>query len=235
MPFKKSYRRKTNRHARHARRRRNIYGTRATFVPRGLAIKRANQIQQRVMYFKAAGTIASFPTPATGLAQFGWRTNDQSGAVPTPLIPDDFTTAAELYQEYKILAIRVRIFAANVGAELITTGPPVTELNRGNTVIYKDNDIKPSEPLPDNIVDVINYGSAKLIPSRVSRWTTNLFRPKGFPKWGCCDPNVPAAERTADAWNGGIFLLTTQCTPGQTLWFHQVTYKVAFRGRNYAP
>lgn len=234
MPYRRRYTARTRRRPMMRRRRNNMYGTKPSFVPRPLAIRRANQIQTRVMYFKAAGTIASFPTPATGLAQFGFKTNNQTTTPPTPNVPEDFDVASQLYQEYKILAIRVKLFAANIGAELLATGSPVSELNRGNTVVYKDNDIKPSEVQPTTIVDVINYGSARLIPSRTSRYTSVLYRPKGFPKWGCCDPNVPAAERNADAWNGGIFMLTTQCTPGQTLWYFQVSYKVAFRGRNYA-
>lgn len=44
---------------RRPRRRRNVYGTKARFMPKMLAIKRYNNIATKTFYFKDAGTIAA--------------------------------------------------------------------------------------------------------------------------------------------------------------------------------
>jgi len=227
MPYTRRRRRAPAR-----RPRRKPYGTKASFMPRALAMKRYNQVSTKCFYFKSAGQIASNPD---GVIQFSWTTTTAGGGVGglIPSIPFDFERVSQAYTEYKVLAIKVRLFAANVGAELLATGNPVTELARGNTCLFKDQNLITSEPFPDSITEVINYGSAKLIPSRTSKWTTTMYRPKGLPEWGQIDDNIPDADKKTDPWNGGIFMLSTNCTGGRVLWFYQATYKVVFRGRNY--
>lgn len=225
------------------RRRPRIYGTKPKFMPRMLAAKRYGQVSTKTFYFKSAGQINS---DINGTVNTSWRT--QFGPV-TPGDPNrmpniaDAYTFAECYTEYKVLAIKVKIFAANIGTEGgRLPGPPPTVIapgvQRGNTVMYLDQDIRPGEQLPDNITDVMTLGSAKMIPSRVSQYTRTIYRKKGVPEWGCCDRNVPVSDRQPDPWYGGIFILGNNArplSPQPILWYFTVTYKIIFRGRSFTP
>ena len=102
--------------------------------------------------------------------------------------------------------------------------------------MFLDQDIRPNEPLQTNIVDVMNLGSCKMIPSRTDKHTKMLYRPKGYPEWGSCDRNVPISDREPDKWYGGIYLLGNFARPAiRPLWFYTVTYKMIFRGRSFTP
>lgn len=218
--------RRTRRTKRRPKRR--LYGTKASFMPKRLAQERYANVGTKTFYFKGTGVIA--PDTA-GITQFAWRTI-RGGQ---PAVPPDFPTVAELYTEYKLLAIRVKLFAANIGLEPAQTSPTATFMARGNTVLYVDQDINANEPLPSILTDVMNYGSTKMIPSRADKHTRVLYRAKGHPEWGCCDRNVPIADREPDSWNGGLFLLGTGASPtANALWYYTVSYKVVFRGRNYS-
>ena len=234
------------RRRRHRRRapRRRVYATKAAFMPKQLALKRYGNISTKTFYFRSAGSINS--DNITGITQQSWNNMGQPIAPGGfPQFPDiaDSTDVANLYTEYKVLAIRVRVFAANVGSEVgsLPSGAPplpvVAGFNRGDTVMFLDQDIKPGEQFPTAILDVMTYGSTRMIPSRISKYTRVIYRPKGHPEWGCCDRNVPLPNRTPDSWYGGIKLLGNNARPipgVSPLWFFTVTYKILFRGRNYS-
>lgn len=221
--------------------RRRIYATKASFIPKGLALKRYGQVSTKVFYFRSAGSLNS--QTGTGICTGRWTTQ-AGGATPgspnrMPDVADSYTIA-ECYNEYKVLAIRVRVFAANIGSEMgqIMPGPDRPGYNRGNTVMYLDQEIRPTEPLQTDIVNVMTYGSTRMIPSRADKHTKVLYRKKGVPEWGCCDRTVPASDRTPDPWHAGIFLLTNNARLNPSvnpLWFYTVTYKIIFRGRNFNP
>lgn len=228
--------------ARRTRRRRRRphrrpYGTKASFVPRSLAVKRYNNISTKTFYFKETGTIAS---DQQGRVIRVWNTLAQPSP-PNPALPlrlpnvADCYEVAELYNEYKILAVRVRVYAANVGTEPpIGPSPPFTGFNRGSTVVYLDQKQTRNEQVAQNIPEVMNFGSCHMIPSRSDKHTRVMYRPKGYPKWGTCDRNVPVAEREPDQWYASINLLGNLATPNvPVLWYYVITYKIIFRGRTY--
>lgn len=229
MPYKRKTRRP----------RRKPYGTKATFVPRNLAVKRYNQVSTKTFYFKYNGTLQS---DSNGLVQGAWSTTQEVVISPTEIyyrMPNvsDNTIIEQAYTEYKVLAIRVRFFPANVGTESLG-GEPVTSLPfiplfRGNTVVYTDNKVTANTVAPEQIADVINAGSARMINSR-RPFTRVIYRPKGYLSWGNCDNNLPAQTRPADPWWGSILLLGNQATPtSPQLWFWTATYKVVYRGRTF--
>lgn len=226
------------------KKKKSIYGTSSTFIPKELAMEQYGQVSTKTFYFKTAGTINSI---AGGITQRGWTTQDP-GATPAdpfqfPSVGDSLTVA-KCYTEYKVLAIRVRVFAANVGAEggqlPAPGGTPnfIAGFNRGNTVMYLDQDIQDGELPPINIINAMTFGSCRMIPSRCDQYTKILYRPKGQPLWGCCDNNVPVPNRIPDPWRAGVFLLGNNArpTPGVSpLWFYTATYKIIFRGRAKSP
>ena len=241
MPYKKKYTKRPY------KRKPRIYGTKASFMPKQLALKRYGQVSTRTFYFKASGSINS---DNVGDTQYSWLTSTAPVIVGNPRrMPDiaDSYIIAECYSEYKVLAIKVRLFAANIGTEvgqLPSTDPPPPihprqpGFDRGDTVCYLDQEIRPLEPEASQILNVMNLGSCRMIPSRISKYTKVLYRKKGLPGWGCCDRTVPVAQRVPDPWYAGCFLLgnnARQSLGVRPLWFFTVTYKIIFRGRNFTP
>lgn len=228
------------RHARRGgrrRRRANIYGTKASFMPKSVALKRYGNVSTKTFWFKASGSLNS---DVDGNTTSLWTTRalpvNPGDPFRMPNVADSYTVA-ECYTEFKVLAIKVVLFAANVGNEtgMINPGANVPGYNRGNTVVYLDQDIRLNEPTQTDILDVINFGSSRMIPSRVDKWTTTIYRKKGEPGWGCCDRNVPVTDREPDPWFGSINLLGNNARPAvRPLWFYTVCYKIIFRGRNFA-
>lgn len=234
MPWKK---RAGYRPRRRFRRKPRIYGTKARFVPRNLAMKRYGQVSTKTFYFKASGTLNS---NAARITQNFWTTQFSPQGTNTqftmPRVADSFIIA-QAYTEYKVLAVKVRVFASNIGTEvgqINTAGPNDPGFNRGDTVMYIDQDVKVNEQRPTDILEVMNRGSCKMLPSRVSTYTKTMYRPKGYPEWGCCDRNVAVNSRNPDPWFGAICLLGNNARIViRPLWFFTVTYKIVFRGRNY--
>lgn len=246
MPTTTTTTRRTTR-AKRRPRKSNIYATKAKFIPKSLAQKRYGQVSTKTFYFKTAGTIDS---NNAGVTSFTWDTQSPPAATAPANSPNrmpavsDAYTFAECYNEYKVLAVKVKLFAANVGTETGTisqtnTTPPIPRqagYNRGNSVMYLDQDVRPGENLPTDIVNVMTLGSAKMIPSRTAMYTKMLYRKKGVPEWGCCDRNVDEIDRKPDPWFGRIILLGNNArtpTGVSPLWFYTVTYKIIFRGRSY--
>ena len=225
------------------RKARNIYGTKPKFMPKTLARKRAANVSTRVMYFKRSSSINS---DNSGNINFSWKTYD--GEVGNDTTPPEFPTgvadsqvAAQLFSEYKVLSIKVRLFASNVGTETgqIASGANIPGFNRGDHCMYFDQKVDKNEISPTEILEVINLGSAKMIAPRTQKFTRTMFRPKGYPTWGSCNQNIdPSDDRTPDPWFGKIHLVANNClTANQNgvrpVWFFTVTYKIIFRGRNF--
>lgn len=232
------YKKKTVGSYRRRYKRRNLYGTVAKFMPNRLKAERNAQISTRTFYFKNSGTINS---DGDGRTVASWQTQ-AVGSVPAnpnrmPQIADSYLVA-ELYSEYRVEAIKVTIYAANIGTETGQIRPinAYPGFDRGNTVMFFDQEIRPNETLPTDILDCINLGSCKMIPSRVSQYTRTLYRKKGVNLWGCCDRNVDPIDRTPDPWYGSINLVgefAREPVGVRPLWFWTATYKITFRGRNF--
>lgn len=219
------------------KKKKSIYGTKKQFQSKALAEKRYGQVSTKTFYFKASGSLNS---NAVRVTQAFWSTQFSPSNVGEPFqMPNvaDSRIIAQAYTEYKVLAIKVKMFAANIGTEvgqINTAGPADPGFNRGNTVMYIDQDVKVGEARPTDILAVMNRGSCKMIPTRCDQYTKMLYRPKGHPDWGTCDRNVPAAERTPDSWFGQIAILGNNARMTvRPLWFYTVSYKIIFRGRNY--
>lgn len=196
------------------------------FMPRTLAIKRNQQISTKVFYFKDAGRISGTAQLicASTWSTLLWLPNQPH---PFPNIPGDFNVISRGYLEYKVLAINLKLYAANVGSEDTTQTS-----SRGLTILWKDQDLIEGQSIPSTPLDIINLGSAKVIPSRVSKWSTTIYRPKGNPEWGNIDLDTPTANKPADSWSGAIHLNGSGVSE-TLLWYWTSSYKVIFRGRAY--
>jgi len=210
-----------------------------SFMSRSLYQKKHEGIDTKVFYFSASGRLQN---TVDGRTQGYWRTI-VAGANPGGVMPlvGDNTTVAELYRCYKILAIKVVVFAANIGTEgAQRAGPDM--LIRGNTCIMSIPDTVTTYNGPTGIIEAINMSGCRMIPSRVDRYSWTMYRPKGFNAWGVCDRNIPPAIREADPWNGFIKLLGNfsgnvpnppgGAAPVTTLWYYKVTYKVIYKNRH---
>lgn len=229
MPYKKSLRKRRPR-------RKRIPGiaTTSKFMPSRLKAQRFNQVSTKTFYFKTNGIIQ--PSTA-GSYQQNWNTRDLA---PTVFPPANFDALARLYEEYKVLAMNVRIFPANVGTESNWTqtapapGVPSVPrtLDRGDCVIW--NDQAPPFKNPASVGDIINFASCKMINAR-RPFARKIFRAKGHPEWG----RLAATGFVPDSWDGQIslagFLATTAPSPPAlppTLWYFTRSYKILVRGRS---
>lgn len=227
--------------------RKNIYGTKPQFMSRGLARKRNNQISTKVFYFVQSGSIES---TVDGRYTETWSPMRYEGIPPAQNIATpnfsqlgDFINVSRIYSEYKMLVMKVQLFAANIGTEGvkgIAGAPQALGFNRGDCILFPVVSRERNQGISSDIQDLITRAGAKMIPSRASKWSRTLYRPKGFPAWGCCDINTPPASRTEDEWHGQLILQGQNASPGsaanpKTLFYWVVRTKVVFRGRRYSP
>lgn len=218
------YRRTAYRRRRPAYRRRNVAGlaTRPSMMSRSLMMRRRNQVSTKVFWFKRNGLISP---NLSGTNYSFWRTREINDQLTTPAGWDAVKT---LYDQYKVLALKVRLFPANVGIESDSAIFASNALLRGDTVVWTDQRYQPNAPA--TISEVINNASTKMINSR-RPYARTLFRPKGNPEWG--DTQSPLS----DSWNGAIELLINNSSPAPvvgdppTLWYWTIQYKVLVRGR----
>ena len=225
MPYRRRYRAR-----RRPRRRNNPLATVPRMMPKSYAFKRHNQVATKVFWLKLNGQI-DVPTNPQGGGVSIFRTR---GIVNGPVIPSGRNAIFSLYDQFKVLAIRIRWFPANVGIEpgVTTAGVPTltSQTARGDQVIWSDQRIDPNQQVPTLISEVINNASARMINPRRSQ-TRVLYRPKGVPAWGSCiDPTTQP-----DQWNGGIYHIINNATPssvtGRPVWYYTLTYKLLVRGR----
>lgn len=223
MPYKSrmNYRRRPNR-----RRRRPRAGlaTRPRMMSNTLALKRMNQVSTKCFYFKRNGIIQ--PNLAGTTYEF-WTTRSIESVVIA-----GWTNLKTLYDQYKVLAIKLKLFPANVGIESDTAFIGSNGLLRGDTCVWSDQRYDANAQVPTLISQVINNASTRMINSRRS-YNRTLYRPKGNPGWG--QTNGPP---TPDSWNGSIELIINGATPAPvppaaapTLYYYTLEYKVLMRGR----
>lgn len=215
MPYHRRYRR---------RRRRCVRGlaTVPRMMPSSLARQRWNNASSKTFFIKDSGTLI---TDLTGSIQRKWSVQDVY-SVP------QFNTLGQLYDQFKVLAITIRLYPANVGIEPDPSLLPVGSngLLRGNAGVWCDQ--RPATVgFPGTIVQMINYGSAKLINPR-RPYKRTMFRATGFNSWG----GIQTAAIN-DSWRGEIKLLQVDATPAvvgsppPTLWYWSRTFKIIYRGR----
>lgn len=221
MPYsRRPYR--ARRRAPYRRRPNNGLATRPRMMPKGLAFKRMNQVSTKVFWFKYNGQIAIPPIVETRFLPF--LTQD---LVDPAVNVQQFQSVFNLYDQYKVLGMKVNLFPSNVGTEpgsLITAAT-----NRGDTIIWSDQRVDPTVPAPLFISEVIQNASARMIDSR-RKYSRSLYRPKGKPSWGSTiDYN--SADPSPDLWNGSINVLINNASSNRTLWYYTVTFKVVVRGR----
>lgn len=199
-------------------------------MPRALARQRKNQVGTRVMWFKYNNTIDAVESEFTL-----WRANG-----PELLANAQFQSMCSIYDQYKVIGFKLRLFPANVGIESHDQflGQDFTLL-RGNHIVWTDQRLDPTVADPTSISQIINTASARMINPR-RPYTVSLYRPRGQPLWGACEglppPFPPAPTATPDPWSGCIahfYQDATNSQPGapQALYFYTIQYKVVFRGR----
>lgn len=218
--------------------RRRIYATKKKFMPTQLAKERYGGVSTKTFYFKGAGSVNA---DVIGNTLRPWVTQLIPGAPGQPvriIEVADSVKVSTCYTEYKVLSLKLRLFAANIGTEpgMEVLGPDIPGFNRGDAVIYIDQDVNRSEVYPPNILQVINKGSARMIAPRAQKHTVTMYRKKGVPGWGCCDPNIALLDRAPDPWLAAIVLTGNNARVGipvRPLWYFTITYKILFRGRNY--
>lgn len=210
------------------------------FMPRGLAYKKHNATDTKTFYFKSSGISTS------SLTSGGYYSSFKSQELYSdPANHPQFTNFRQCYDEYKVLGMRIRFFPCAVGLEprYTTTGMP-SILNRGNLIVWNDQQYDNNVQVPTSIKDVINDSSARMLNARRS-FTRTIARPKGFPGWGKNNsvppppppPGIPPTYPEADPWNGCINILVDGSTPSTLgnpavqLYYWTITYKVIFRGR----
>lgn len=202
----------------------------AKFMPKGLASKRYNATDTKTFFFKNSGVAES----SQGALPPAYYTSFKSHELYTNgLLHPQFTNFRKCYDQYKCLGMKVRFFPCAVGLEprYTTTGLP-SILNRGNLIVWNDQQFDATVQAPSEIADVINDSSARMLNAR-SKFTRVISRPKGQPFWGNCN-----ATTEPDPWNGCINVLVDGATrsppnpnPAVQLYYWTITYKVIFRGR----
>lgn len=222
MPFP---RRRFRRRPRARRTAHRALATVPRMMPRSYAFKRHNQVATKVFWLKLNGEVNS-DAQGSNLAIFRTRGLNQQ---PVAAGRDAIFT---LYDQFKVLAMRIRWFPANVGTEPGSgvAGPLQVYMARGDQVVWSDQRVDATQQVPQFISEVINNASARMINPR-RPYTRVIYRPKGVPAWGSCiDPLT-----SPDQWNGGIYQLINNSTPaatsGRPLWYYTLTYKVLVRGR----
>lgn len=200
--------------------------TKPKMMGRQVARKRFNQVHSRVFWFKRNGIIQ---TDLNGNAYQFWTGRELNAA---PTAPVGWDALRSLYDQYKVLALKVRFFPANVGVEpdsVLIGGS--NALLRGDVAVWNDQRFDLGGQTPSTIGEVINIASCRMINAR-RPYTRRIFRARGFPQWA--NTQGPA---TVDSWNGSIEMIINNATPqpaggtAPVLWYYTVQYKVLVRGR----
>jgi len=221
------YRRSGVGRAKHVRTTRRRF-RRKRFMPKSLAYKRANNVDTKVFYFKSNG---KFIQPLNATHQW---TAFKSEEILTNMMLNwvQFSAVQRIYDEYKVLAMRVKFFPSSYMLD------NSTNFNRGNTITWVDQQYDDGTQDPTEVSHVINDSSAKM-RKPYSSFTSYLRRARGFPAWGKLNPQQqpPQIDDQLDPWNGCINILVDEVTPStspsasRTLYYWVWTMKVLFRGR----
>lgn len=186
---------------------------------RSFAARKAG-IDTKVFWFKQNGIIS---TATTTSFYVPWRVFDVTALGG----PAAFNALSRLYDQYKILGMKVKLFPSNPGVD------DFLPLRRGNAVMWLDQRYDPTMPVPTLIGEVIGNNNCRMItPYR--RFGMSIYRPRGKPAWGSCKTPSTAG----DLWAGEINLLVNDATPTGAppaiptqMFYWTCQWKVVFRGR----
>lgn len=218
--------RKINRRNRRRNRRAPGLATVPRMMGRMTYLKRKAGVDTKVFWFKTNAVVRTTPSANQFL---GLRTFDLSG----PTGPQSFSVLCNLYDQYKILGMKVKYFPANLGTEADPiAGQFQTPLKRGNVVCWIDQRYDPGTQTPSTISEVIGNNNTRMLqPNR--RITCSIWRPIGKVVWG----STKDLQTAGDPWSGELALLINDAsiTPPNgvpiVLYYYTVQYKVVFRGR----
>lgn len=224
------YARRRFTYARRRRARKTGLATRPRMMGRTQKLRRFNQVSTKVFYFKINGELT---TDGSGNIYRAWTTRNLNVPSPGIPVPAGWDSLKELYDQYKVIGMTLKLFPANVGIEPDATLLAAGGLLRGDTAVYSDQRFDSGAAAPTQINEVINKASCRMINSR-RPYTRNLFRSRGYPTWA--NTQGPA---TPDSWNGSIEILVNNATPESLtppittplLWYWTLQYKVVVRGR----
>lgn len=196
-------------------------------MPRSYKWARENQVDTRTFWFKHNGIINLNDQP---YQYYEFRTNFLYA-----INPQGWSQMIQLYDQFKILGFRYKLFPASVGIEATGGSTNIATpiwLNRGNHLLWKDQRFDPNVQLPTAISDVINTASARLINAR-QPYTMSIWRPKGKYIWGS---TKDFTGNQPDPWTGSInhFIEGGNIQPVgdvKTIYYYTLQFKVVFRGR----
>ena len=179
-----------------------------------------------VQWFKDVGDISSSPNGTT------WLPTSANDVFPIP----SFVNACRSWEQYKVLKVIVKYYAAYVGSESNTPG---AGFRRGNTCTYIDQPPLQAQPSAGQISTVLGFPSAKLHQSRstIKRW---MSRPSGgrYADWAYITHPTAIGLPTInpDTWTSRICMFGDDFQPnpgpgGRPYWFTETWYKVIFRSK----
>ena len=201
--------------------------TRPRMMGRNTAISRKHGIDTKTFWFKENGILTTAPSPNWYRT---WITHDITGVGA----PASFNALARLYDQYKVLGMKVRLIPANPQVDLNpTTGAllGIFALRRGNIAMWSDQRYDPTMPIPNLIGEVIGNNNTRIInPAR--RTSQSVYRPKGKYSWG----STKQAATAGDPWQAEINMLVNDASPTPTtgpvqMYYYTRQWKVIFRGR----
>lgn len=180
-----------------------------------------------VQWFKSVGDITSTPQGTT------WLPTSANDVFPIP----SFVTACRAWEQYKVLKVVVKFYAAYVGSESNTPG---AGFRRGNTCTYIDQPPLQAQPSAGQISTVLGFPSAKLHQSRstIKRW---MSRPSGgrYADWAYITHPTALGLPTInqDTWTSRICMFGDDFQPppvgpgSRPYWFVETWFKVVFRSK----
>lgn len=145
-----------------------------------------------------------------------------------------FVNVARGYEQYKVLKVIVKYYAAYVGSETSTAA--AAGFRRGNTITWVDQPPLGQQPQSGDISLIMGFPSSRLHQSRstIKRWMT---RPSGgrYADWAFIShptalgvPNI-----IPDAWDSQIRIFgdnySTNPTTQKPYFFWEAMFKVVFR------
>lgn len=223
MPYRKKY----TARRRYGHRRRNVgLATRPRMMGKTNALRRKHGVDTKTFWFKTNGVLRTTPSSGQYVPFRTWDITLAGG-------PQSFFVLANLYDQYKVLGMKVRFFPANIGIESDPIPSPANwPLKRGNVAVWLDQRYDPGAQLPTNISEVIGNNNCRMIqPNR--KYALSIWRPRGKPTWG----STKNMNTAGDLWGGEISMLINDAsaTPPNgvpiTMWYYTVQYKVIFRAR----
>ncbi|AXH74561.1 MAG: hypothetical protein [Circoviridae sp.] len=201
--------------------------TRPRMMGRTLARKRAHGVDTRVFWFKENGKISTIAT-SSQLNYFGTSDLVAVGGPPA------FNIIRTLYDQYKLLGMKVKVFPVNPEIDLNPTGVAgARPLRRGNIATWVDQRQEPAPSTVTQISQIIGNNSTR-IRNPLKMFSMSLWRPRGKQLWG----STKSLGLHPDPWLGIINMLINDASPiGPApavpiqMYFFTVQYKVIFRGR----